>query len=271
MLGVVTEKENGANPNKAFLLCSEGVVKSEDYFNTGVLLMNLKALRGEEEKIMRGVKFRGDNPQHKFFEQTVLNYCFSEQTLKLPNKFNRFVREERSQNPGKKIYHYSGGTSRMGLDTNDSFNKLWLDYFIRTPFFDESTMARLYAGLAKIRNDLRDSSLRMSRILSGKTRAFFVEPAKEAAIRKIFAIDKDESVILAENKDSLKKLLDAMKAAEGQCVFFIMTERFLKKPFPFEQLKNEGLADGKDFLKAWRYLPTKRDVPFNSYPLVEIL
>ena len=129
ILGVIPEMENGANALKAFLLCSEGLVKPEDYFNGGVLLMNLNLLRGEEEKIMQGIEFRGKNPKQKFFEQTVLNYCFSEQTLKLPAKYNRFVREERTQEKPlaeEKIYHYVSGSSRPGLDTTDPFNRLSL-------------------------------------------------------------------------------------------------------------------------------------------------
>jgi len=274
LLGVVPEVENGANPTKSFLLCSEGFVKSEDYFNTGVFLMNLNALRGEEKKIMQGVKFRGENLNQKYFEQTVLNYCFSTQTLKLPTKFNRFVRQERSQSEQvieKKIYHYSDGSSRMGLDMNDIFNRLWMDYFIKTPWFDEKTMEQLYIGLQKIRNDLKDSTLRISKALMGKTRVFFVEPAKEATIKKAFAVDKDEIIIPAENNNSIQKLLNAMKVSKGKSVFFIMTEKILNKPFPLDQLKKEGFSEGKNFLKGWKYLPTKRGVPFSSYALVKAL
>ena len=96
-LGVVTESQNGVNPAKAFLLCKEGTVAPDDYFNGGVLLMNPKLLRGETKRIIKGIRFRGENPNHKWLEQTVLNYCFSKNTVKLPVTFNCFVRKERAQ------------------------------------------------------------------------------------------------------------------------------------------------------------------------------
>ena len=44
--------------NRAVASCREGFIKTEDYFNSGVLLMNLKVLREEEANISAGIKFR---------------------------------------------------------------------------------------------------------------------------------------------------------------------------------------------------------------------
>ena len=273
-LGVVPAIENGSTPSKSFLLCRDGVVRSGDYFNTGVMLMNLTALRGEKEKIFRGIKFRGENPEQWYYEQTVLNYCFSAQTLKLPVRFNCFVRQERRKDEQvmeEKIYHYADGSSRMGLEMKDAANSLWMNYFIRTPWFDEETIAHLYTSLQKIRNDLKDSTLNFSKILLGKTRAFFVEPRNEGKVKEEFSVGVGELIIHAEGANSIQKLIHTMKIAGGNCVFFIMTEKFLNKPFPFDQLRNEGFVEGKDFLRGWKYYPTKRGVPFSSYPIVETL
>ena len=70
----------------AFKLCDDGIVKCEDYFNSGVLVMNLKLLRAEEI-IMDGLRFCTQNPRYQGYpDQDILNYCFSTATLKLPNK-----------------------------------------------------------------------------------------------------------------------------------------------------------------------------------------
>ncbi len=274
VLGAVREIDNGANPNKSFLLCSEGIVNPEDYFNTGVLLMNLVALRGEEEKIMQGIKFRGENPKQKFFEQTVLNYCFSAQALTLPTKFNCFIKLERQngeQNLGQKIYHYTGGPSRMYLDMSDPANNLWMSYFVKTPWFNEETIGRLYTSLQKISNDVKNSSLKFTSTLAGKTRAFFIEPKKIDAMKKTFSIGKDELIIPATNDASFKKLLDTMKANRGKCVFFVLTEKFLNKGFPFDTLKKAGFTEGKDFLKGWTFLPSAQNPPHSTYSFIESL
>ena len=273
ILGVVTEKANGANPDKAFLLCSEGVVNGDDYFNCGVLLMNLNVLRGEEETILKGVEFRGNNPKQKYLEQTVLNYCFSARTLKLPVKFNTFVRQVRASgaNPEENIYHYAGGTSRPGLDLNDPFNKLWLSYFIRTPFFNEDSIGRIYERFKKIRNDTKDIPLKIATVMPGKMRAFFVEPQKADAMKKFFAVKNYEEIILAENEASLQKLINAMQTSKGMCIFFIMTENFLRKKFPFDMLKKEGFTEGKDFVKAWTLLSEAQGVPFDNYSFIQVM
>ena len=272
VLGAVPEAENGANSDKAFLLCIEGRVKGEDYFNSGVMLMDLNVLRGEEETIMAGIKFRGENPKHNFFEQTVLNYCFSSRLLRLPTKFNSFVRQERRsggvQTLGRKIFHYASGSSRMGLDMNDPANRLWMDYFIKSPWFDEDAIGRLYTRLQKIRDDLKDSALKFSTIEPNKARVFFIEPAKIESLKKIFLIRDDELIIPAENEDSLQKLLAIMKISRDKCLSFIMTEKFFNKKFPFDLLEQEGFTEDKDFVKAWAF-SNAQGKSIDSYSLIQ--
>ena len=276
ILGVVTETKNGVNPEKTFALCSEGVVKPDDYFNCGVLLMNLKLLRDEEKTITKGIKFRGANPKHRWLEQTVLNYCFSARTVKLPIRFNCFVRKERStgstQPLGKKIYHYAGGTSRPGLDMNDPCNQLWMNYFIKTPWFNAEALGRLYVGLQENLSDhWKDAPAKLMRSLPGKMRAFFVEPSKLNRMTAFFEIKDYEEVILAKNESSLEDLIEAIYSCKGSCIFFILTEKLMKKNFPFERLTKAGFEEGKDFLKAWEFLPNAEATLFNSYPLIEKL
>ena len=274
VLGVVTESANGVNTKNFFLLCSEGRVKPEDYFNAGVLLMNLKLLRGMEELIMHGVKFRGENPKHKWLELTVLNYCFAARTLKLPNKFNYFVRLERSggeKTLGRKIYHYAGGSSRQGLNMSDPCNRLWMNYFMRTPWFDAETLGRLFASFQKITDEWKNSFAEITRVMPGKMRAFFVEPTKIDETKNFFAVKDHEKIILAKDENSVKQLLDAMKNCKGACVFFIMTEKILKKNFPFKQLTDAGFVEGKDFFKAWNFLSAEKPAAIDSFPIISAM
>lgn len=274
VLGVVTELENGTVSDMAFLLCQDGIVKSEDYFNSGVLLMNLKILREEKETIMQGLKFRGENPQQRYWDQTILNYCFSTRTLKLPVKFNRLVKNARRFKEltlERKIYHYAGGFLSLKLKMNDAYNLLWMNYFIKSPWFDAQAVGRLYEALLKIRNDLKAGMAKTSAIVSGKARAFFVAPKKIDAMKKFFSIRDDELIISAENEDSLQKLLDTMKTSQDKCVFFIMTEKFLNKNFPLDLLTKEGFVLNKDFLKGWEYLSGDYGNPLNSYKLIQVM
>ena len=254
-------------------LCVEGLVEPDDYFNSGVLLMNLKLLRGETQKIMDGVNFIGSNPLYTHFDQDVLNYCFSKRTLKLPVRFNNsvsFARAKKEKSLDQKIYHFLGSNNRsFGLNMDDPFNRLWMSCFIKTPWFTADSIGKLYDGFQDMRSDIENFRLKVVATVPGKTRAFFIDPAKVKAMRKIFSIGKDENIILAEDESSVQKLIDAMKNSKGKRIFFIMTEKFQNKKFPFDQLIKAGFAEGKDFLKGWELLSESNGEAFNSYSLVQ--
>ena len=196
-LGVVTESSNGI---EGFSVCRDGVIKTEDYFNSGVMLINLNLLRNEEKTIQQGLIFKSNNPKYRQFDQLIFNYCFSTRTLKMPIKFNRFVvseQKERKPNVEKKIYHYAD--HKIKLDIKDPFNRLWMNYFTKTPWFNAEAIGQLYAGFEQIHIKLKSSMVNLSAIMSGKTRVFFTLPQDVEIVREIFSIRDDEDIILADN------------------------------------------------------------------------
>ena len=95
-LAAVLEMEANAFNYKTYdaaqkYLLNAGIVKYEDYFNSGLLLMNLKYLREAEDFIMSGVKWRGEHPQCNCFDQDIWNYLFSKNYKQLPVKFDSFI------------------------------------------------------------------------------------------------------------------------------------------------------------------------------------
>ena len=273
IFGVVTEAANKVNAASFFNLCRDGILNAEDYFNGGVLLMNLAALRASEETVTNGIRFLSENPQYDQFPyQDVLNYCFATRTLKLPVKFNSLVKNWRKINPEKNtaVWHYAGNKS-FGLNMRDAFQRLWMHYFIRTPFFDEDSIGRLYSEMLKIHASFQNTATTLSAIVSGKSRAFFVEPGKIDALRKKFSVRDNEFMIIpGENEDSVQTLLDTMKTLKGKYVFFIMTEKFLNKNFPFGRLTDAGFVEGVDFVKGWEFLSEDMSA-LNSNALVKTL
>ncbi|MBQ6758396.1 MAG: hypothetical protein IJP42_04830, partial [Selenomonadaceae bacterium] len=95
-LGVVVEVDNDVPVKNFVSLVRENIVKEENYFNAGILLMNLKVLDREEATIQAGMKFISEHPQ--YFDQAVLNYCFAVSALKLPIIFNFYVEYARDRN-----------------------------------------------------------------------------------------------------------------------------------------------------------------------------
>ena len=246
------------------------------YFNAGILIINILAFRSEEGNLNKSIEFMSVNNPASANDQEILNYCFEKKTLHLPVKFNRLIKWDRRQKIttiDEKIYHYAHADSilGLGLDTSDPFNRLWLSYFVKTPWFDADSIGRLYSEFRRINNSLSEYTLKLSATVSNRVRVFYVEPKRLDAMKKHFLIRDDEEVILAENEDSIQKLIESMKASEKKKVFFILTEESLTKKFPFKRLTDEGFVNGKDFVKGWELLSTSRGEPFNTYPLVKLI
>ena len=147
----ISDKEASIRRLKKYIpICGEGVVNPEDYFNAGVMMMNLKVLREEEETILAGMKFISEHPQFTFLDQDILNYCFSTSYLKLPTKFNRFVlraKNENEWNIQEKLYHYATSRTCFVMDSRDPYNQLFMKYFIKTPWVDDDTKVALSGGI----------------------------------------------------------------------------------------------------------------------------
>ena len=236
-----------------FPLCAYGIVKAEDYFNAGVLLMDLNLFRNAESAIMQGIRFCAKNPRYQgYHDQDVLNYCFSTKYLKLSDKFNRpaqVVRLE-DESPAKKIYHYAGGSFGvgLGLDINDWLNRLWMDYFIKSPWFDTDSMGRLYEGFKKLQTEQKKSEINLSATMSGKTRAFIVFEDELDKLVENFSVKNEEEIFVIKTGTPLEKIIELMNALHGEKVFFIMLPEF-----PFNLLTEAGFVQGKDFLNAYDF------------------
>ena len=85
-LAVVPEMQSYVPTNPLHYLCREGFVKAEDFFNAGILLMNLKQLRKAEKNLSKGMQFHAEHPECDGNDQAILNYCFSTEAVKLPQK-----------------------------------------------------------------------------------------------------------------------------------------------------------------------------------------
>ena len=267
IFAAVTETSNGIPIQNSAPLCLKGYVASEDYFNSGVLMMDLKIFRSEEKNLMRGVAFVGTSSEFYCLDQDVLNYLFAKNYLKLPEKFNAFVKSQRYYKIDLtygKIYHYTAMSLGFGLtlDMSDPFNRLWMNYFIKTPWFNIEVIERLYEGLLKIRDEQKKYVLNLTAIISGKKRAFIVADNGVRLLFENFFVQEDEEVLVVSGEIPSQKIIDVMNASRGKKIFF-----FLFPDFPFNVLEDAGLVFGKDFLNCKEFLLDD----FNSYQLLEVM
>lgn len=283
MLGVFPAITTGSNvQDKA---ASDDAVKIEEYFTSSALLMNLKTLRTQKDYFSSNVLLMNlklsanqsgaapaNDPKYfKLLEQTIWDHRFAQQIMKLPAQLNQFVTAARQnkESVARRIYSYTA--NEIQLDTNEPFNRLWMEHFMKSPWFGQETIFRLYNGFRQNYNQLNEtmktSARSLSAIMSGKTRVFFTLPANVEMTKQNFSVRPDEEIILAQNQDSIKILLDAMKKAAGKKIFFIVVPNF-----PFAVLNKAGFVFGKDFMNGWEFLPTPDKLtPLNSYPFVQAM
>ena len=252
-------------------LIDQNFVAHEDYFNSGVMIMNLNFFRNADEFLMSGIKWRGEHPQCSCFDQDIFNYLFSKSYFKLPEKFDVFVDVERKKFSNLKIrqaiYHYA--VNALNLDKDDPFNRLWMEYFMKTPWFDAESIGNLYDNFRQNQIELKYTMIKFSSALSGKTRVFIVSAEYFEAIREIFRVRSDEEIIsINSNTIKLQDLLDAMNtvASRGEKVFIVMVPNF-----SFDTFEQFGFVYGENLFNGFDFLSEAHGLQSNSYPLIKAM
>lgn len=267
-LAAITECENGVLQKNVPLLVGTNV-RYENYFNAGVLLQNLKIMRTARNKIAQGIKLIAENPQYLYFDQDILNYCFSAEYLHLPLKFNQTVRHARAIGEKlihKKIYHYNNHALKLNFD--DVFNKLWFRYFEKTPFFTAEVIGRLYGGIRELHIQGKKFAVDASAIVSGKMRAFFIPPQAVEWGRQVFRIKPNEEIIPAISADSLRLMVDSIRNSGGRKIFFILLDNFSQV---YDFLTRAGLVFGRDFISGFEFLSEAEGLAWDSYSFIKLL
>ena len=272
-LAAIASIENGSDP-KTLILCKKGLIKPEDIFNSGVMILNLKRIRNsEQENIWAGINWLLENSDAVHFDNDILNYSFANNYVKISKKFNVTIFYRRKYGDfqtADRVIHYAG--KLLFLDFSDSFNKIWFSYFRKTPWFNENVIAHLNEEYRKIINQRdiqsKNFALQMTALMSGKSRAFVTTPPNVNAVKNYFFIHNDEEIIQLVNQESLNVLAKSMAESRGKKIFFILFG-------DYEQLKtaliNAGFVEGRDFINAAMFLSDANGVSLNTYPLVKAM
>lgn len=252
VLAAVSEIENGTDVKKLFNICADGFVKYENYFNSGVLLINLKKFRDAKNIMFDGLNFVSQHPNYRFLDQDTLNYCFTHQRLKLPVRYNTFVKFARNSGDDMtqgKIYHFAG--ENVSFYEGGAFTNLWLDYFMKSDWFDRETFYRIHDTANKIYAEQKEFAVKTSLICSGKNRAFFLDVNLLQRLKNTFMVQDNEEIIVADSRDAIRNLLDSMTISRGKKVFFITVPYYREI---VKILHKAGFVEGRDFINGFDFL-----------------
>lgn len=249
-------------------LLNAGIVAKENYFCAGVMIFNLDAL--DEKFFYDGIKFLADNPACESFDQDILNGFFSKNYLKLEQKFDSFVPAERLKknlSVKKKIYHYAGRCINLNFD--DEYNRLFMENFSRTPWFEVDTFGKLGAAH---RNEIDRFALLTQALIKmsmNHQRAFFVSPRNLPMIKSIFNIQDDEIIIENRDANSVTELFKAMEELRGQKMFFICLKGY---EYIRHALIQRGFKEYENFVDATIFMTRKQsNITHSEWNLVSAL
>ncbi len=234
-------------------ICDAGLVRYEDYFNAGVLLLDLDRLRQQPRLFPAGIAFLREHPQCEFLDQDILNYLFAGKYHKLPERYNTLVDQEvlvrRRNETGPRIYHYASRI--LGVDLGNAYNALFFRYFCRSPWCDEDSFRRIFdaAGLAQRRAQM--AAQQVLRLMAGKERAFFSRRQNEAALSRLFGRRRQELFLTADDADSLDRLQAAMREGDGARFFLLFVSSYEAVA---SLLTAAGFTEGEDFLDGMELL-----------------
>lgn len=198
------------------------------YFNSGVLLMNLKKLRKEYPNFLNdGMNLRLQHPEWYLNDNDALMYMFRRTFYELPYKYNKSVHYEMVNNfpISEGIYHYVGAT--LGFRYN-YYNNLYWHYFSKTPWFDDKFLMKSFNLTYSALSDWINANLKFTLTLANSMHRKFIvanEEIKQAMQKffpegqnNVYEIIKDGNINLQTNKgeiivfvlfgyDNLKKML----------------------------------------------------------------
>ena len=261
-IGAIPQSFQGVTESimSVFEPCKDGDVTWDDYFNSGVLLMDLNQLRydGENSLFTRCLKVLFDHPRYRYLDQDTLNFIFGKNFLKLPVKFNRRVDRERKKGNttqvNREILHYN--QQAVNLDLSDAFNQLWFEYFFHTPFYSSKT----FFDLVEI---LRTSTPRgyflwkkIANLSATRRRGFFIYPQDAQKVVDLVKKNSGDIGFNASFPTSIDELVAAMEERRGEMMFFINVNKDDFKKI-YDILIKRGFKKDEDFFNVKELTPTR--------------
>lgn len=231
------------------------------YFNSGVLVMNLKKIRSQGNLFQVSMNFLANNPQCKFPDQDAFNYIFCKQVLFIDKKYNLFsqrIKNTKTDNMPAGIYHICG--EPVNFEANRNVDRLFMHYLLLTEWgggfelyqYMQSWVSheakKFYTLKSIIKRLLQDSSLKI--ILFGANSTLF-NPIKNLFPEESFAYFIDN------NKNLQGKIVHGLMVHSptylegehrGSFLVFVLSKKYYDSISL--QLIDMGLLENVDFYDA---------------------
>lgn len=237
------------------------VVDADEYFNAGVLMMNLDLIRKKHNMKEATLLYLMEDTETLLPDQDALNVLYNKSVLLLDESWNyfvRFVRESQKQQEEEKIYHFLG--TRCHMHKLSIADEICFETIGRTPWGKEKTRELLRESIGRI----KDRAGQLEKVLkqlaaSNKKRIFYGQEVY--AMRNMYELlhvkEGDYRVLLEpiNDKNSILqcKSLTVLEEEADEYIVFVLPEA--DGGTSMRRLEQMGLVNEKDFFVIPRLLP----------------
>ena len=239
-------------------LVKKGLCSENRYFNSGVLLFDMKRFGVQENLMERGAEFLKKHELIDYPDQDVLNYFFGEKVRLLSERYNALVSWELSNKHNEvenKIYHYAN--KQYSFDFTNNYHKLFLDTFAGTPWCNGDFLCNLSRLLRK---EIGGKHLIYSNLVAGRKRIVVGEENDRDKYTKMLMLREEEFYL---TMDELNKKGFRLEPDEILIVF-LSYEDYMKLK---KHLESCGCVDGVHFLNG--HMITSPDASQDAKTLLE--
>lgn len=235
-------------------------IDRNQYFNAGVLCMNLRKIKQIGNLRDLVVEFLVNNPEATYPDQDALNVLFHNNILYLNSSWNQFVyshREENIDTLNQGIYHFAAAV--LVLYSNSKIDTEYFKTLCRTPWSDYEIENRIDGCVGRLNDRINQYEKMMYRLSIPKVKHIFYGK-ENFMLRKLYnSIDLSEDdyrvMKLAYNQDDdilPCKNLEALKEENGPLIIFVLYES--DNYTAIQNLEDLGYINGEDFFVAARFL-----------------
>ena len=230
------------------------------YFNSGVLFMNLDKIREKGHLKELVVDFLVNNREATYPDQDALNVLFHNKILYLDSSWNRFVslhREDNKDNLDNAVFHFAGKNSLILY----SQSKIDMEYFktiCRTPWSNYEIDHQINGCVGRLTDRINQYEKMMYRLsVSGVKHIFYGEENfMVREIYKLIKLGKDDYRVLKQacnyDDDILPcKNLEALEEECGPIIIFVRYES--DNNTAIQNLEELGFVNGEDFFVIARF------------------
>ena len=232
----------------------KGYVKKEDYFNAGVLLMNLHWIREQGNLLEQVIGYLKENEDDLWPDQGALNALYGKNTLLLDESWNVLTVFERARNNKlrKAIYHFAGDHEIP--KGNTEYDVEMLKYQVKGPWDSTSILNKVTRRIFATEHHVELNQKLLGRLGRKNVKAIFYGPMTKSMRNLIQSMGTkygDYFVLDDSTHDEKIEGLpvfpfsELLNEVKGAFVIFVLPEADNNRAL--DKLKANGFRENNDF------------------------